>query len=215
MNPFVAPVLALGVFLATPALAKDAAIPVPADKAQPAATKCAVDPEIIVLPPCAVEIHRGRLRVVLQVVPRHAIAVDSFKFNRYGLAAACLPTTCWTYINRSGWVIVRDVAVLDHGASPFHHGLVRVTREGKWGLADTRGKLVAPLRYDGILDYAPGFGWAACSGCRAGRNQRGEHSWLEGGAWQRLNAKGKVIGPMPGPSAHDDQAEGHALPVDP
>jgi hypothetical protein len=86
---------------------------------------------------------------------------------------------------------------MDNGANDFHHGLVRVRRDDKWGLADTKGKLVVPLRYDGMLDSAPNFGWVACSGCHDVSDKSGEYHWFEGGKWLRLNARGKVIGPMP------------------
>jgi len=156
------------------------------DIAKDVGKDCAVDRELIALPSCAVRSERGRLRVI----PKHVAALS---FNKHGLAPALLTGTGWTYINRRGWVIVRDVAVFDNGASEFHRGLVRVTRDGKWGLADARGRLVVPLRYDGMLEYRPADGWGACEGCRT--VQGDEHSWFEGGNWLRLNAQGKVIGP--------------------
>ena len=149
------------------------------------AAACPVDPEIIQLPPCAVRHEGGRLQVI-------ANQTAALTFNRYGLAAACLPESCWSYVNRRGWVIVRDVAVIDNGAGEFHHGLVRVTRDGKWGLSDTRGKRVVPLRYDGMLEFDPENGWLACSQCSEVHED--EHSWFEGGKWWRLNSQGKVIG---------------------
>ncbi|MDR2990718.1 MAG: WG repeat-containing protein [Burkholderiaceae bacterium] len=196
-----ASVLALVLCLAAPAFAQHAMVPVGTQNKPGREMACPVDPEMIALPPCAIRSQRGRLRVI-------SSQVASLSFNRYGLAAACLTGiggassgTCWAYINRLGWVIVRDVAVMDNGASDFHHGLVRVTRNGKWGLADTKGRLAVPLRYDGMLDYEPGAGWATCNGCRAVKDKWGEHSWFEGGKWLRLNARGKVIGPMQAPGS--------------
>jgi hypothetical protein len=178
------------------------------DEVQAVAADCAVDRELIVLPPCAVRSEGGQLRVI----PSHVAALS---FNKYDLAPACLTgigsETCWTYINHRGWVVVRDVAVMDNGASEFHHGLVRVTRDGKWGLADARGKLVVPLRYDGILEYEPGDGWPACEGCRTAQDKGREHSWFEGGKWLRLNARGKVIGPMQAPGSRTPQPEAHSV----
>jgi len=171
--------LALG--LAAPVFAQSAA-----------RSDCPVDPAIIALPACAFAQVHGRLRVDAA----HGAALS---FNRHGLAAAYLTGVGWTYVDRHGWVVVRDVAVFDNGASPFHHGLVRVTRGDKWGLADARGRLVAPLRYDGMLEYDPRTGWAACEGCRIERDKSGEHSWFAGGRWLRLNAQGKRIGPVRAP----------------
>jgi hypothetical protein len=186
----IALVLALALCLATPAFAQNAAAPAGAKNKPGRETTCHVDPEIMLLPACAVRSEHGRLRVM----PSYAATLS---FNRYGLTPVCLPQTCWSYINRRGWVIVRDVAVMDNGASDFHRGLVRVRRDNKWGLADTRGKLVVPLRYDGMFDYESKTGWVACSGCREVGDKWGEHHWFEGGQWLRLNARGKVIGPMP------------------
>lgn len=105
------------------------------------------------------------------------------------LIAVFLPTG-WVYINRRGEVVVSDVAVMDNGANVFHHGLVRVTRDHRWGLADTRGRLVVPLEYDGMLDYQPGKGWQVCTGCRAASD--GEHGWFEGGRWGWLDRHGRL-----------------------
>jgi|GEM_PF-5595674 len=166
------------------------------------AMDCAVDRELIVLPPCAVRSERDQLRVI----PSHVAALS---FNKYGLAPVCLTEIGWTYIDRRGWVIVRDVAVFDNGASEFHRGLVRVTRDGKWGLADTRGKLVVPLHYDGMLEYRPEDGWVACGGCRT--VERDEHSWFKGGKWLRLGARGKVIGPTQAPGSQAPQPEARSV----
>jgi hypothetical protein len=199
-------ILALAAGLASPAFAGGAAA------GRGVAAGCHVDAEeaaIGVLPACAVLRQHGKLRVV----QRHLAALA---FNPYGLAPVCLQgiggassDTCWAYVNRRGWVIVRDVAVMDNGANEFHHGLVRVTRGGKWGLADTRGKLVVPLRYDGMLDHDPQHGWSSCTGCRAVQDQWGYHEFV-GGQWLRLNARGKVIGPMQAPGAPAPQAKAHA-----
>jgi hypothetical protein len=184
-----AALLALG--LAAPVFAQSAPAP-----------GCVVDPEIIALPACAFAQEHGRLRVGAA----HGAALA---FNRHGLAAAHLTGVGWTYVDRHGWVVVRDVAVFDNGASGFHHGLVRVTRGGKWGLADTRGRLAVPMRYNGMLEYDPRTGWAACEGCRVEKDQGGEHSWFAGGRWLRLNARGKRVGPMQAPGAMRERA---ALP---
>jgi hypothetical protein len=51
----------------------------------------------------------------------------------------------WIYVDRTGRVLARNVAAMDNGADGFHTGLVRVTRDGKWGLATTRGRLAVPM----------------------------------------------------------------------
>jgi hypothetical protein len=186
-------VLALVLCLAAPAFAQNAAAHAGAPNKPSRKAACPIDreEEQIALPPCAVFSQGGRLRVI-------ASHVAVLEFNEYGLAPIVVPGAGgWSYVNRRGWVIVQNVAMMDNGANDFHHGLVRVRRDDKWGLADTKGKLVVPLRYDGMFDYAPKVGWVACSGCRKAQDKWGEHHWFEGGQWLRLNARGKVIGPMP------------------
>jgi hypothetical protein len=153
---------------------------------------CEVDPETIAVPPCAIRLINGRV----QIIPSHLTILG---FNKYGLAPAWIQGG-WTYVDRHGWVVVQNVAVMDNGANDFHHGLVRVTRGGKWGLADPRGKLVVPLQYDGALDYQPVSGWLVCKGCHTVTGVEGEYHWFEGGEWFRLNTQGKVIGPTKDPT---------------
>lgn len=144
---------------------------------------CVVDRETWQLPACALEIRHGHTYVAARYLPK------LFSGKRGPLVAMIVPDHGWSYIDRSGKVVVRHVAVMDNYASKFHYGLVRVTEAGKWGLADRRGRLVVPLRYDGILDYQPGEGWKACTGCRT--RIVGEYSGFEGGAWITLDRRGK------------------------
>ncbi|WP_158879676.1 WG repeat-containing protein [Rhodanobacter sp. L36] len=143
---------------------------------------CAVDADLPSVPACALEIRHGQQRVIATYLP------PLLASTRHHLIAAFLPTG-WSYINRHGLVVVTHVAVMDNGANDFHYGLVRVTRDGKWGLADTHGRLVVPLKYDGMLDYQSDKGWEVCTGCRAVPD--GEHGWFEGGAWQSLDQNGR------------------------
>ena len=56
---------------------------------------------------------------------------------------------------------VKDVAPFDNGASYFHSGLVRVMRDGKYGLASDLGILTTPL-YDGMNEFDKDYqGWKA------------------------------------------------------
>jgi len=126
---------------------------------------CVVDPEVFLLPKCALETRDGHLYIFQEFLP---LLFSSRKGN------------------------------FDNGPSPFHHGLVRVNRAGKWGLADSKGLLVVPLIYDGMLEYdEPNRGWTACRGCRSVSD--GEHSWFEGGDWYRLDRRGTVAGKAENP----------------
>jgi hypothetical protein len=80
--------------------------------------------------------------------------------------------------------------MMDNGANEFHHGLVRVTKDNKWGLADIQGRMIVPLTYDGILDYQADAGWLASTGCKDVK--QGEYRDFQGGNWLRLDRRGKV-----------------------
>jgi hypothetical protein len=138
------------------------------------------------LPACAIETRHGQSFVARRFLPQ------LFTAERNPLVAVNLPVSGWSYIDRRGKVVVRNVATMDNFANAFHYGLVRVSVGGKWGLADMRGRLVAPLRYDGMLDYQPGEGWKACMECRSVSD--GEHSWFEGGHWISLDRYGTPQG---------------------
>ncbi|MEO8925066.1 MAG: WG repeat-containing protein [Caldimonas sp.] len=145
---------------------------------------CAVDPDLPSVPSCALKTGHGQRHVIARYVPL------LFAATRRRLVAVRLPTG-WAYIDRHGLIVVDDVAVMDNGANDFHQGLVRVTRNGKWGLADTHGRQVVPLTYDGMLDYQIGKGWKVCTGCRAASD--GEHGWFEGGKWDLLDRIGRPV----------------------
>lgn len=143
---------------------------------------CVVDVDTAAVPACALETRHGSVHVIAAHVP--ALFADTTQ----RLTAVFLPTG-WAYIDRRGRIVVDDVAVMDNGANEFHHGLVRVTRGGRWGLADMHGRLVVPFEYDGMLDYQPGKGWPVCKQCRAATD--GEHGWFAGGQWSSLDQRGR------------------------
>jgi hypothetical protein len=157
---------------------------------------CAIDLQIVQLPDCAVSAKAGRAYVVKKFVD------DVFRKRATGVAAVpvlvegrrlawtSISGRGWVYFDRTGLVVVEHVAIMDNGADEFHHGLVRVTRYNKWGLANLKGKLVVPMQYDGLLANPSGLGWLACSGCTTVSD--GEHSWPSGGTWSKLDSNGKV-----------------------
>ena len=97
---------------------------------------CAPDPELIAVPPCAIQHIGGQTRIIQSHLTTRSL-------NKYGLAPAWIEGG-WTYVDRRGLVVVENVAIMDNWANEFHHGLVRVTHNDKWGLADTHGKQVVP-----------------------------------------------------------------------
>jgi WG containing repeat len=154
---------------------------------------CKVDAEILMLlPECALETRDGHLYVFKEFLPLF------FSSGKARLASAVLPEGGWAYFNRRGTIVVQNVANFDNGPSPFHHGLVRVSSKGKWGLADSNGLFVVPLTYDGMFEYDESkMGWTACTGCR--KVSDGEHSWFEDGDWYWLDRHGKVAGKAENP----------------
>ena len=147
---------------------------------------CVVDEEMVVLPRCALETRGGQLYVGQRFVRL------LFSNTRKKMVATGAKGEGWIYVDRTGRVLVRNVATMDNGADSFHGGLVRVTRGGKWGLATMRGRLAVPMEFDGILDpYQGEPRWAACKGCRTVGD--GEHHWFEGGTWYWIDPQGKVV----------------------
>jgi hypothetical protein len=166
---------------------------------------CSIDWELLQLPDCALSVKGNQLYVSQE------FATDVFLHRVTGVAATPvivsghqwagtnLPKRGWAYFDRNGLVVVQNVATMDNGPSEFHRGLVRVTREGKWGLAGLNGELVVPMQYDGLLDYKAGYGWLACTECRT--VHQGDYSWFSGGNWVAIDHLGKVIGKTNDPTA--------------
>lgn len=148
---------------------------------------CDVDADVAPIPQCALEMRGGHLYIA------HRYAWMFFAPGTEKLASAQLPDG-WAYFNRSGRVVVRNVAGFANGASSFHHGLVRVVKDGKYGLANSLGTLVVPYKYDGMYEFdeAAGKGWLACTGCRAVADASGESQSFAGGKWCWLNRQGQV-----------------------
>jgi hypothetical protein len=115
---------------------------------------CTVDLEIMQLPACAIETHNGKLFVSKAYLPLFfsSTGTGMQTGTSRNFAWTHIPEEGWAYFNRTGLVVVQNVATMDNGPSEFHHGLVRITKRDKWGLADWQGKLIVPLEYDGILD---------------------------------------------------------------
>jgi hypothetical protein len=162
---------------------------------------CTVDSELLQLPTCALETHNGRLYVSKAYLPLFfSSAGTTLKMGTRGnLASTLLPEGDWAYLNRTGLIVVRNVAMMDNGANEFHHGLVRVTKDSKWGLADSQGRTIVALTYDGMLDYEADTGWLACTGCKYVK--QGEYGYFQGGNWVRLDRSGKVRSPVEPPLA--------------
>ncbi len=165
---------------------------------------CVVDPQLLSLPACALEVRNHETFVAQVYLPlffgANADALGSVKKGTNGFAYFADAGNGWVYFNRTGRIVVRNVATMDNGPGAFHYGLVRIVRDRKWGLADTRGKIEIPLTYDGMLDYQEGKGWLACSDCHQETDPEEEHHWFKGGHWVWLDRHGNVARPAQPPS---------------
>jgi hypothetical protein len=165
---------------------------------------CAIDFEVVELPECALTTIKGRLYIPKGFADDvfsgklDGVVANPINVSGKRLASTMIPHGGWAYFDRTGLVVVQNVSTFDNGADAFHHGLVSVRKGDKWGLADSTGRFVVPIRYDGLRYDEANFTWLACSGCRI--EIGGEHSWFTGGNWVRINASGRVIGSVPDPS---------------
>lgn len=119
------------------------------------------------------------------------------KFGRDGLASVLLLGTFdgkkhqWFYVRRGG--IPVPVESFDNGPDPFNDGLARSRSGGKIGYIDRRLDLVIPARYDGAYPFERGVA-VVCTACLLVSD--GEHSRYEGGAWGRIDRRGRVASPF-------------------
>ena len=151
--------------------------------AQPAPS-CAADADAIPLfvPACAlVERHGGQY-----VASRYLSRLD---FNGLGLAWIRLIAGGFVYVDRTGRIVIRDVATMDNGADDFHRGLVRLQHGAQYGFADPTGRIVVPITYDGALNTDED-GPMVCVGCSL--KQEGEHSLFTAGRWFTVDAAGRL-----------------------
>lgn len=110
-------------------------------------------------------------------------------FNRYGLSAFTVESFGRVYINRSGRIVIRNVALMDNGPDEFHHGLVRVNCEAMWGYADPSGRIVVPVKYSCAINTED-IGPLICVGCRV--EQMEEYHACRGGNWFKVDPKGHL-----------------------
>jgi hypothetical protein len=160
---------------------------------------CQVNAEIWQVPACALESRGTRIYISPVYLPLYFSSAGT-PYNGegaegMGLAWTRLPQGDWAYFDRTGRIAVRYVATMDNGPSEFYHGLVRVTRQRKWGLADSQGRAVVPMTYDGMMDFQEGKGWLACIGCHIKYERDREYSWFDGGRWIWLDQRGSPSRP--------------------
>ncbi len=119
--------------------------------------------------------------------------ISQLTFAQNALAVVYAKDEGWMYVNKEGRVIIAGVAPMDNGADIFHDGLVRFSKNKKWGFADEQGNIIIPPVYDGALNFQAGLA-RVCKGCvEKCVNKNCEQRYFSGGAWFYLNTKGKIV----------------------
>jgi hypothetical protein len=110
-----------------------------------------------------------------------------------GVAALYARGRGWMYADRTGRVVVDNVAAYDNGPESFHDGLVRVERGHKCGFSDKTGATVVPVIYDGCRNFEKGAA-RVCSKCRLACDDKDcEHRSLKGGEWLCVDKSGRRV----------------------
>jgi len=173
------PIVACFIVLIAPVAAQS---PV-SQKAPPCVIK---DVEGPVMPSCVIQARNNALYIPMRFW-------NHTTFNRYGLSAFWIESLGRVYINRSGRVVIRDVALMDNGPDDFHHGLVRINRDQMWGYADPSGRIVVPVKYSCALNYKDKYqdiGPLVCVGCRM--EQQGDYHACVDGTWFHVDSQGSL-----------------------
>lgn len=149
--------------------------------------KCVVeDIDTPTMPACVIESRKGVLYIPKEYWMHPA-------FNRYGLSAFTIESFGRVYINRAGRIVIRDVAFMDNAPDEFHHGLVRINRDGMWGYADPTGRIIVPVKYSCAIneaDTSKGAGPLVCVGCHT--EQEGEYHACLDGKWFQADKLGHL-----------------------
>ena len=161
--------------------------------AQPA-PRCVVDAEAFpfFVPACVLVERHGEEYVTSKYLNR-------LDFDGEHLAWLRLLAGGFVYVDRTGRIVIRDVAMMDNGADDFHRGLVRLQRGAKFGFADPTGRIVVPIQYDGAINTDED-GPKVCVGC--GLRQEGEHAVFTEGKWFTVDARGGLHA-IPDAQSHD------------
>jgi hypothetical protein len=183
--------MSLAFRLASPLLIACFSLPIPLSAApsprSPQAPLCVVeDIDTPTMPACVIQAHNDVL-----YIPKKYWMHPSF--NRYGLSGFWIQSFGRVYVNRSGRIVIRDVALIDNGLDDFHHGLVRINRDQMWGYADPSGRIVVPLKYSCALNYKDKYqdiGPLVCVGCRM--QQQGDYQACVDGTWFHVDSHGNI-----------------------
>ena len=122
------------------------------------------------------------------IAPQYQVAQE---FTSGGIAAV-VDGQGWAYIDRSGRVVVRPLAV-DNGPDDFREGLARFRGSGKVGFFDRRGRVAIRPAYAFAMPFFDGRA-AVCNGCVEAAE--GEHHVVRGGKWGFIDRRGRLVIPL-------------------
>jgi hypothetical protein len=148
--------------------------------------------------PCLFDFERGEVADCVRQSPTGRLYISptvlsQLTFDSHGLATVRSQVENWMYVNRRGDVVIRGVPTFDNGPDAFHDGLVRFVRNGKYGFADHKGKIVVTAVYDGAMNFDGGHA-KVCDGCTLKCSEPGcEHTSFVGGNWLEINTTGVVL----------------------
>ena len=153
--------------------------------------------------PCLFDFERGEVPDCIRESPTGGLSIEprylkEVRFDSHGLAAVHSAKEDWMYVNRRGIVVVKGVPVMDTEADSFHDGLVRFVKDGKYGFANRKGKIVVPPIYDGAMNFEKGLA-DVCNGCVSKCAGDCEYHFFAGGNWFRIDTKGNVRSRIPSP----------------
>jgi hypothetical protein len=127
---------------------------------------------------------QGKLLITARYLSR-------LSFDSHGLALVFSDDEGWTYVDRTGTVLVTGVPSTDNTPDSFHDGLVRIVRGKKYGFADRKGRIVIEPVYDGATSFWHGRA-AVCNGCKAECIEADCGYSFTGGEWFSVNTKGEA-----------------------
>jgi hypothetical protein len=195
LSPAVFLLLTMVSFAQTPSKSKPPGDGSVANRGRP----CLFDGERGVVPDCIQEAADGKLFIASQYV-------KDLKFNSAGLAPVRSeePPFGWMYVNRKGAVVITGVPTFDNWADDFSDGLVRTVAGGKYGFANSKGRIVITPAYDWASPFDHGYA-EVCNQCREMCAMPGgavemqsvpggcDHSVMVGGSWFKIDKKGRIV----------------------
>ncbi|NCS87535.1 MAG: hypothetical protein AUK34_09895 [Ignavibacteria bacterium CG2_30_36_16] len=112
----------------------------------------------------------------------------AYDFNKSGTSAV-FTDSGWVYINKKGTALF-SVLAFDNGPDYFSDGLSRFIENGKIGYFNESGRIIISPLFDFAFSFNNGSA-LVCNECL--KIQDGEHFFVRGGNWMKIDTNGAVI----------------------